>query len=109
MSRTEFLFRVLVGFGIVFIGVGSYFGALLPRFPKFRTDGELIGFYGSLAILLFLILGMLGLSSLQEVGMKWDIQAFLASLPFVVAVLSLIIFMAYIGYNELKEPPKRKA
>ncbi len=41
--------------------------------------------------------------------MRWDVQTLIASLPFIVAVVSLTIFMAYIGYNELKEPPKKKA
>jgi len=47
VSREEFLFKVLVGLGIVFLGVGGYFGNLLLRFPEFKTVGEWSAFIGS--------------------------------------------------------------
>ena len=108
MSRTEFLFRVFVGLGVVFLGVGSYFGTLLLKFPEFRSEGELIGFYGSLAFIVALLVSMLGLSIIiySEVTMNWDVQTVLAFLPFAVGVLSILIFTAYVSYNELKGHPK---
>ncbi|MBI4778450.1 hypothetical protein HY792_05990 [Candidatus Desantisbacteria bacterium] len=62
MSKLDELKEIRRGIGIIFIGVGAYYGDLLKKYPEFASKGEVIAFLSSGIIMAGILLVIIGLS-----------------------------------------------
>lgn len=62
MSKLDDLKEIRRGIGIIFIGVGAYFGDVLRKYPEFASKGESIAFWSSGILIVCILLLIIGLS-----------------------------------------------
>ena len=62
MSKLDDLKEIRRGIGILFIGVGAYFGDLLKKYPGLTTSGEIIAFWSSISLMILLTVSLIWIS-----------------------------------------------